>query len=334
MTQTTQKLFSHPARPEWGRGLLVAERDKLLVLMWEDGQEHLVAATHRDKLAEVALDDAERTALIGKLQGVQAARSAQAARPKSKSSSRRPSRPVVPVMSFDAQMEIFERAYPGGFGGARFQQVERGVDGAGPKAGGREWAVARAAEVLASAAFADPAAVFESVISFLRPPLTMVHPMEGAIPLKAMKDEARTAFVDSLRELLHGGGDYGERFDRFVGAVQLTEKDGKARRPGWPLVTLLPALVHPGDHLFVKPQLLQKQANILGMRIAYQSAPTAAIYREFLGVGRALEGKLRDRGQAPRDLMDVASFVWTTLSPNSPDAPPPPAPPSDDEDDD
>lgn len=334
MNLPTQKLFSHPARPEWGRGLLVAERDKLLVLHWEDGQEHLVAATHRDKLTEVALDDAERASVVGKLLGVQAARSAAASRSKSKSSSKRPARKAAPVMSFDAQMEVFARAFPGGFAGAKFVAAERGVEAGGNKPGGREWAVEKAHEVLSAAAFADAAAVFEAVTTFLRPPLTLVHPMEGAIPLKAMKDEARAEFVAALRELLHGSGAYGERFDRFVAAAQLTDKEGKTRRPGWPLSTLLPGLYAPREHLFVKPQLFQKQAAILGMKIAYQSAPSGAIYQDFLSVGRALEAKLRDRGEAPRDLLDVATFVWTTLSPNSPDAPPPPAPPSDDEDDD
>src|SRR5262249_10962234 len=145
----------------------------------------------------------------------------------------------------------------------------------------------------------------------------------GAIGLKAMRDAARPVFTEALRDLLHGTSNYGERFDRFVAAVQLADKEGKLKRPGWPLVTLLPALLHPAEQIFVKPQLLQKQAAILGMKIAYQSSPTAAVYQQFLDVGRALDARLRERGQRPRDLLDVATFVWTTLSPNSPDSPPP-----------
>src|SRR5262249_16618873 len=151
-----------------------------------------------------------------------------------------------------AQVESFLRAFPGGFEGAKFVASERGVEGGSNKAGGREWAIERARELLSPAAFADPGAVFESVITFLRPPLTVGHPREGAIRLKGMKDEARAAFIGALRDLLYGEGEYSERFDRFVGSVQLLEKDGKARRPGWPLVTLLPALVHPQSQLFVK----------------------------------------------------------------------------------
>jgi hypothetical protein len=308
----SNRLFQHPGRPEWGRGLLVAERDKLLVIHWEDGKEHLVAATHRDRLDPVQLPTGEEGVLAERIRGMQARSTAPAARAK-KSSARSASKTAVPPPTWAAQLAAFEAAFPGGFAGEPFTTAERGAaDGEGTVA----WAIARASDLLAPGRFGESAALFDAIVAFLRPPLDLVHPMEGAIPLKSMKDpEARAAFIAALRDLLHGDGPYQPRFDRYVAAIQVAQKDGKIKRPGWPLSTLLPALARPGERLFVKPQLWQKQAAILGLKINYQSAPSGAVYDEFLAVSRALDARLREAGQKPRDLLDVAAFVATTLSP-------------------
>ena len=319
----SNRLFQHPGRPEWGRGLLVAERDKLLVIHWEDGKEHLVAATHRDRLNAVELPTGEQGVLADRIRGMQARSTAPAARAK-KSSSRAAGKTAAPPPTWSAQLAAFEAAFPAGFTGEPFTTAERG-DAAGE--GTVAWAIARAAELLGDDRFGDSAALFDAIVTFLRPPLDLVHPMEGAIPLKSMKDpEARAAFTAALRDLLHGDGPYQPRFDAFVASIQVTAKDGKVKRPGWPLSTLLPALSRPGERLFVKPQLWQKQAAILGLKINYQSTPSGAVYDEFLAVSRALDARLREAGQKPRDLLDVAAFVATTLSPGQaahvPAAPP------------
>lgn len=317
MNQTASRLYQHPGRPEWGRGLLVAERDKLLVIHWEDGKEHLVAATHRDRLSPVELPAAEQGAVVEKIREMQARSTAPVARARKSS---RPARAAPPPMSFATQLQGFLNLYPEGFEGARYIAEERGTDG-GSRPGSRQWAIARAAELLSPARFDEPAGLFDQVVAFLRPPLDLVHPMEGAIPLKGMKDEAvRAGFLAALRELLHGEGDYGPRFERFVASIQLAAKDGKVKRPGWPLVTLLPALHRPAERLFVKPQLMQKQAAIVGVRVNYQSAPSAATYEEFVAVARALEGRLRGEGHKPRDLLDVAAYVAATLGPGQTEA--------------
>ncbi len=79
-------------------------------------------------------------------------------------------------------------------------------------------------------------------------------------------------------------------------------------------MTLLPALYAPSEHAFVKPKLFQEQAKILGVPVDYVSLPNGAVYEQFRSMMQALAGKLRESGQSPRDLFDVAAFVSTTLA--------------------
>ncbi len=68
----------------------------------------------------------------------------------------------------------------------------------------------------------------------------------------------------------------------------------------------------------MKPSFFEKRAAVLGFNLAYDRAPSAEGYTRMQSLARELERRLRERGLAPRDLMDVYAFLWRTISPSKP----------------
>lgn len=302
MSETTVTLYEHPARPTWGRCVLVAERDGKVFLHCEDGAEHIVAATHKGALAPVSLDPAQATAISETILGHRSAQ-ANKARPRAKKKAGATQRP-----NFEQQVDRFVTAFPGGFTDEKFIADERGVAGS---EGSWDTAIGRAGSVLSAAALQAEGA-FANILTFLQE-TAIVHPMEGPLPLKQIPEADRQGFVGALRELLHGAGDHAGRFDAFVAAVRSAGTDGAVKRPSWPLTTLFPALHNPKEHAYIKPKLLLVQADILGTKIEYQSTPGGASYEQFRDVLKNVSERLITAGHAPRDLLDVGTFVQHTL---------------------
>jgi hypothetical protein len=307
-------IYRHPARPEWGHGILVEERDAKLILHWEDGQEHVVAAAFRDKLEAAALPDDDAVRIDEAVRGMRAKKVKADEKARNRAKAKPRASKAGPRLTFDEQLARFAARFEGGFAGVEFDERERGVRDGAALEGQRQAAITLAGSLLAAGALADAEATYEGALRLIGA-TTLVFPIEGVIPFRTMKPEVRAGFAAALRDLLHGGGEHAERFDRFVAALQIEDGKGGAKRPTWPLATILPALFDPASHAFIKPKLLQEQAAILGMPVNYQPLPSGAVYAEFRAVLEAVARRLREAGHAPRDLMDVAAFVWTTLAP-------------------
>jgi hypothetical protein len=289
----------HPARPTWGRCLIVAERDGKVQLQCQDGQEHAIALSHKHQLVTVSPPPDEIETLLAQIQGHRNARAASAAKKKSA----RPAAPKAPRLTFEQQLERWSGAYTGT----------------------QDPAISEAKTRLSSDSLsgADAFAGVQALVAAT----SLLHPMEGQIPLRAVPAEHHVSIVAALRELLYGSGDYAPRFEAFVAAFGAARPEGSTQKgPSWPLMTLLPALYAPNEHAFVKPKLFQEQAKILGAQVDYVSLPNGAVYEQFRSMMHSLAGKLREVGQSPRDLFDVAAFVSTTLAADKPavlaDAPP------------
>ncbi|MDP9150030.1 MAG: DUF3553 domain-containing protein [Myxococcota bacterium] len=78
----------------------------------------------------------------------------------------------------------------------------------------------------------------------------------------------------------------------------------------WPVVSLLPFLIDPERWPFVKPTFIKRAEKATGIDVEYDPQPNARTYalvRDLYGhVARAL----RERGLAPRDFIDVQTFLW------------------------
>jgi hypothetical protein len=308
------EIYRHPAKPEWGRGILVEERESKLILHWEDGAEHAVGSAYRDRLEAVEVPEDEAAQLAEQILGQRTKSLRAIERSRARSTRKRTTARPAARIAFEEQLRRFEVSFPGGFRGEAFERAERGIGPGGePIEGSRQAAVAMAREILSPSAFGEPAAVFEACTRLLGS-TNLVHPFEGPVRFKTIVADDRPRFAEALGEVLHGGGDYGHRFERYVEALAVRSA-GRPTRPTWPLSTIFQGLLAPEAHLFVKPKLLQEQAVILHLDIQYSPQPTSSVYEQFRAVSAALGERLAAAGQQPRDMLDVAAFVWSTLAP-------------------
>ena len=301
MAQKSIELVEHPARPTWGRCLVSAERDGKVFLVCEDGEEHALAATHKSHLKPLALVGDE----IGKAVLAIEQRRAAALGKRIPRGKPRKTAPKAPRATFDQQIQRFETAFPGGFTGEAYTADRAARDGI----------VAKAKELFGKASLEGDVG-YDRTMSFLQD-TKLIHPMEGTIALKTMPADTRAGFTDALRDLLHGSGDATARFDAFVAAVKLMKPDGELKRPSWPFVTMFAGFYSPVEQAYIKPKLLLEQAAILAETVDYDPLPSGKAYDQLVHVLKVVSKRLADAGQKPRDLVDAATFVLTTLAPQA-----------------
>jgi hypothetical protein len=123
-------------------------------------------------------------------------------------------------------------------------------------------------------------------------------------------DRRRTLAV-AVADLLHGPASFGARLDHFVTAFERAF----GRAPGWQLATALPALVHPKEHICVRPTTFREQAKWMSPRLAIPKAPSGASYLRCLSMAKLVSNKLAADAESPRDLMDVYDFMRLTTRP-------------------
>jgi hypothetical protein len=304
-------IVKHLGCPEWGLGYLVEERDDKRFYDFEDGRNHPIAKAFWSKLEPVQLGAAEARALEQKVRGLKDQRPA-VSKPKP--------RAVAPVLpNFDAQVARFEELFPGGFASERYAHEERGEESSAAtnkKAKGfKNSAIATAQSLLAREEMERQigAGAFGEVIAKVKlvhkAAGNLLHPLGDLIPFGKMPAEHEKGFAEATFNLLHGSGSPDERFDKVVAAL------AGANLATWPLVTVLPALYAPEEHVFVKPSFYEKQAALVGFDLRYERIPSSTAYGRMKALSREIEKRLVERGQKPRDQMDVYAFIWRTLSP-------------------
>ncbi|AUX49142.1 hypothetical protein SOCE26_106870 [Sorangium cellulosum] len=318
-------IVKHPGCPQWGLGYLVEERDEKRFYDFEDGHNHSIAKAFWSKLEPVQLADDEASALEARIRGLRDRPSAAAKKARVRVA-------APPVTSFDEQIATFEAQFEGGFGGPHFVADERGFAGGEPTEGGssgskngatakkkskafKQSAIETARALLAKGeleallAAGNLADFMERITKVHKAATGLLHPLGDLIPFNKMAAEHHRAYAEAVVDLLYGTDDYAARFDRLAGVL------AAAKVVTWPLATILSALVNPAEHVFVKPSFFEKQAAVLGFDLAYDRAPSSEGYARMQALARELERRLRERALAPRDLMDVYSFLWRTISP-------------------
>jgi len=300
------------SQPGWGAGLVVRD----LPLHWElffnhGGERKFVKSLAATSLIPITISPEELAALETKAYGRHATSEARAKR----ETRPRSSAPAVKgrFATFEEQVAFFEQIFPGGFGGEKFTNEERGQPGAKGKAGFKEAAITLARQELSLERFesGDTEALFDSAKKVLQA-TTIVFPMEGPIPFAKMDTDGRKRALEKMKELLHGEGDYGNRLESFAGAMSFKDKKDEPKAATWPFATLFAALFNPDEFTCVKPTAFASQGATLGLPVEKSQPVSAAGYRQFLAVATKTRELLDEAGQRPRDLMDVYSFIWRT----------------------
>jgi hypothetical protein len=301
-------VFTHVDHPEWGHAIVLEDLSDRWRLFFEHGGAKVFLKKGTSPLKRVELGAEEAVAVDDRLRG-RATKKHASAKTKAKKPSSTKAAPSF--ASFDEQVAWFEKKFPGGFPGQVFVLEERGEPGVKGKKGYKEAAIALARERLSPERFAsaDVDALFASAKALVGA-TTIAFPQEGAIPFGAVAPETRPGLIAALGELLHGAEDYGVRLDRFVRSLDLRNAEGGPKPVTWPLATLLPALYAPNEHVCVKPTYFSWQANLVGRDVEKSQPVTAAGYTAFREVALLTRERLLERGNQPRDLMDVYSFIW------------------------
>ena len=205
-------------------------------------------------------------------------------------------------VGFGGAINLFLKAYPGGFESPQFIDEERTYKrGASDRIGST-----LTRSFIEEAIKSDDLDEFaKRVVSGLQA-TNLVSPFEKMRFNDAMKKQAfRKRFAPVLRDLLHG--DFDEAFGRYVAVL----KEGDA--PTWPLVTYFPFLFDPWRHMFMKPETMQLCAYRLGFELRYAIPPAVESYRSLLEFTDFVRDGIASL--EPTDNMDIYSFTYVIGAP-------------------
>ncbi|MBA4751844.1 MAG: hypothetical protein H2055_06410 [Sphingopyxis sp.] len=78
----------------------------------------------------------------------------------------------------------------------------------------------------------------------------------------------------------------------------------------WTVVTYLPYLWHPAEHIFLKPEVTKDFAARVGHPLAHSYAADLdhAVYEDLLDMAAAIRQSMLDL--EPRDMIDIQSVIW------------------------
>ena len=300
-------LYIHSKRPEWGLAIMARAGRKKIRYLFQDGRMRAFPAkfSHLMEPADKPLDVATRVAaqLASQLDGHTFENPPAPAPTRSDK------------VTLDDQLKIFLTLFPGGFEDPEYIKTVRGHDKRRKRH--RDPSIADAQRLLdlgrleAFIASGDGAAVVATVREVLD--ATSLCSTRDKAVLDELPEALYDDFAVAVRDLLHGEAAFFDRFTRFM-AVLDHDRSGMVT---WPLATALPALMHPAEHVVVKPSVFRKQAEWMAPRLPYNKLPNAGLYERFRRMAEAVGEKLTEAGHPPRDMFDVYDFIWSSLRPKA-----------------
>jgi hypothetical protein len=295
---TFRTLYSHALRKDWGVGVLAGEVDGKRRFLFENGEERTLANGFEQLMKRVEGPTPEQQLAFARLQEVLSGRA------KNRGDGREAS-----GFTLAKQLVKFRETYSAGFSDPSWLEDVRG----GAK--GRVRTALTAAEERLSAVALDSLASQPGSADAWQVARDILA-ASGLVPaaqLARTRPSKEQRLADAIRELLHGTGAYEKRFDHFVS--MFTTAFGAP--PGWELATALSALVHPADHVCVETAMFKKQVKAVSAKRSIPAQPSGNGYATFLSVARLIANKLVERGEVPRDLLDVRDFIVFTMKPVS-----------------
>jgi hypothetical protein len=124
------------------------------------------------------------------------------------------------------------------------------------------------------------------------------------------------AFAQGLYDFLYGEGPLEHRFNRWREVVARLPRR-QTRVLTWPAITVFGFIAEPATHIFLKPMVTRRAAELLERPFGYRSQPNWETYAELLRLAREVREGLR--ALSPRDMIDVQSFLWIQGSDEYPD---------------
>lgn len=303
------QLYKHRTRGDWGLAILAWEgRDKRRY-QFQDGKARTFKEGYFGFLEEVDKPVDVTAGIVAELeQKLDLTRARREVIEQAKSDGRE-------LTTFNDQRRIFDMLFEGGFEDPEYVATIRGTDANVRRKGHLDPAIADAAEAFSKERLGglleagDYEAMHASVAKVLnRTSLTSGKAHVGH--LLAMPEGRKESFAKAFEDALWGADDFDKRFNRLVTAMSWGDNT-----PSWQLVTTPLALTHPDRHICVKPSVFRTQAKWMAPRLSHDTVPSGTVYLRYRAMASLIRDRLRDGEQAPRDLLDVYTFIWNTLRP-------------------
>lgn len=300
-------LFRHSARPQWGLAIVAWEHEGRRGYQFEDGELRVFKEGFFHLLEEVTkpLDQAAATtARLSRAAGL----AADGSKPASTDAPKAP----VETVPFDRQVAYFVRLFPEGFADPQWKSMYRGDSKRRAKKH-RDPAIADAAEKLSrerldSLLAADDLRGIADLAGEVLGATNLTTAAQGR-PITEMTRGREKLFAPALRDLLWDEDEpIANRMERYIATL------GK---PTWPLVTGLPALVHPERHICVHGPTFRSQAAWLAPRMKWSRKPAGRAYSDILELAAKIRRSLEEAGVPPTDMFDIHDFVRRTLKPSA-----------------
>lgn len=122
-----------------------------------------------------------------------------------------------------------------------------------------------------------------------------------------IRGKGAEVFARGLFAFLHGRGTPENRFNAWVAALSTLPRK-QTRVVTWPVTTVFGFIARPSEHLFVKPNVMRRAADAMGLDFEYAARPNWRTYASALALAEDLKAELR--GLGPHDMIDIQSFLW------------------------
>jgi hypothetical protein len=235
---------------------------------------------------------------------------AAAAKARTTARKKMPRAPHVAEWSYEQALERFRQAFEDGFQDEQYALRERDWKWSKHEVW-RDTVSPGGFRALATETPEKAAALIERMIQTKAP---MLHPEGEILPLRDAVHRPQNAatYFSTLADLLEAPSLTPEVFDNHLQALASWPLMGSGNLAKWPIVTIIPFLVQPTRHMFLKPERTKEITRRLGVDILYSSTPTWDTYKRLLAFSNDLLDFLKPHGA--QDMIDVQSFIWAITS--------------------
>lgn len=115
------------------------------------------------------------------------------------------------------------------------------------------------------------------------------------------------AFAEGLFDFIHGRGSLETKFERWIDVIAALPRK-QTRVLTWPVVTVFGFVAQPDVHLFLKPMVTKRAAEVYGFDFLYRSRPNWETYASLLSFAERVRKDVRDL--RPKDMIDIQGFIW------------------------
>ena len=117
-------------------------------------------------------------------------------------------------------------------------------------------------------------------------------------------DDSKKLFAEDLFELLYGEAAQQVRFERFAKTLDAINA------AKWTIMSYFMFIASPETEMFMKPTVSHYSADLCAFELNYKSDLNWLTYKCLLEFSGYLKKELVKMELAPRDMIDVQSFMW------------------------